>query len=1859
MAGDTTGEPTGGKPFFEGLQDSYYGICDFLENKGIKVYEWFVDPLEDRGIPSFPLVSIILLFILLAALSLVFNPFADTGVTSSLSVAVSNELGGVTGARVGIYAADGSMVSELKTREGIALFDGLKPGKYELRIFKDGFDNATQTVLVPEQKYVEIKLKSIGLPFNGDQQPSGLKTKTSKTPSDLDFSSSKSLTLSIFVKDTDGNPVDGTAIVYDAVAGSKLDTIDIKDGFGSIQDLKAGMSVYADIAADGFVSYYGKTTGRVAISARSPNVLNVVLTKLTADQLNEFKPTFLTITQLDDMPVDKASIQVFVEGSKTAIPLSNYQTNATGNLVVLLNSTGDPNYKVLASKTGFEMTESHVFKAGDSITVKIRHPGEYSDEEKQASTNLTVIVTKDGDPVQNAIVTISGDTLATRTLNTNAQGVANAFLLNQKGNTVDLSASKGILVAFDSIQLTDMVMSRELQMQRQNASVITKAIDYFNNASVSSVNFTAYADGGLVLGACSAINGSEGCELKLPIGLSFKIGAIAANYVPENDTIPINGQQVSVLFRLIRSDLLTNSLIKDFKVVNPDSGEEALVMYPGKTYLASFKLLAATNSTSDAVGFYFGVDSTKAVIDRVEPPAPFMKGSSTPSCSPKDLDWRKANAAWVDFEYAGSTRNFSKTVTVNFSIKPLDKIKEIPFGVRYRSYLLKDGKYYRNPFDQNLGFDPDSGALKSGCNATVTTQTLLIDGIGTSCSDFACTRVYFTQGDNAAKDNFIAKMNSSGTTAPVVMSYEITLRKSVKDSPDALTLSFNDPEKNFALLSASYPGEPDDQGTPPTPADKRDSYTDGRNTVQISLDYLKLYSEMGAGFVFTGDFVLNPLVKINAAQLTLGIDGGQLGNTMLTSNYGITSDEWLGNGVGGKNESNGTISLLPLSQDSCGGSPAVVYQPSDRNQVLLKRDVNYPAQCGTIEMRANPLFPADAISVNVDTAGMLVASVAQDDGSANCFESCSLDANGVVAESSCSPGFDAFTRNGSNVLRYDPEKFAQCSGFKVFANEIKPAEITVNLSRAGDNSLTIPIKLSVSNNEAFSAPSLFIGPIFAGVEGGESASLMYPQLWAVTNLKQVGSRDIEFYLADASNPNQPVYRFTSAIHFDEPGTKTFVLNPNPAKLILVGRESGQVIYVQGDPGKSKVSGLTEYASEFTGKFDLKGPLANAKPLISANTGFDPDLVKRILAKALQRAKQSALWRSNGSAWCSDTPACRNNNYQPFDKCCRATQEDWDNFSLHYETTTELCQLDDEANTTAKFCNNLGNPQESGNWDANAQSCVTPINFDTQSAPFCDNNFNPTVQEYCDSRCAPRLVNAGGGENPIMETKMALKVAYGESYKETYGGESVVCSADAAVHQKSISASALNACRAKGEMCPVFSKEKNNVDTPICVPSTAVDGRGLISYDEESNGPDWQYANLDNEVWSCPADYVFAVGDSCTQLDCRTYCSTDGVQGVAQRCDESGYCAPDGTRSVQKIVSDDSNVGPLVEVPFYTFKDPKADTPLSFFPNAYQRGFTYSLPVNTLVQPNADKQDLPDAFASIGIPLPNACNTGNFSYRALYDLQSKLLKDLQGFYWSNSLVPYAISSASYQNVPCATPVGGGATQSCHLLYFDKRGKNDACIKSITQFDYYDSPTPFDSNGNIAGVPLSVMTFAGRLGNYNGVKQFAITPSGYVVAMRLGTSTNQYLDWWKPDGSYGGLIHLEWHCTFWCQLWKFVWSVVKIAVVVFLIYVAINPGAIGPFLGKLGIKAYAAGITKASAPFYTAVMNVAVKRVIIATALLAAHSLYGQGLSIYSPNFNTNGCKSPGPESGWPEAAAQARIYGCKGDSWKLVSTEQPA
>ncbi|MEM4254997.1 MAG: carboxypeptidase-like regulatory domain-containing protein [Candidatus Norongarragalinales archaeon] len=884
-------QPTGGeqppsipaksnqKTLWDNVEGKYYSFCDWLQDHGLPIYDFFVYPLEDRGIPSLPAFVIILLALLLGAGWIAMGGLSGLGQQAyALQVSVYSEQGPIEGAILTLYK-DGGVVSKTKTNsDGISSFEELQAGDYALDAEKEGFETASLAVSVPRESSVDVTLVSKQkISFEGGKQPNGKKTEEGPF-NEIDYGD---LSLKIFVTDIAGNPLDATANVFDKNAGTKIGTVIVRNGFGSLDGLEAGMVVYADVSAQGHVPYLGKNNA-TTISAESPNSISVKLFKITND--TESKATLVKVRDLNGTPLNQVLIKVFRKGNPFALIIPNQYTNATGELAIDLNSSGNPDYKILASKTPYVDTETSWFKAGTKVEITLKKQSEMNQSDKDKASNLTVTVTFNGSVVANAAVAVFHDELATREGFTNSQGKISFYILNSRGLTVTVNASKNNMAGSKQVALDSEQVQASVELERRKASVRVRAFNYSNGLLIENAAFEAKT-GGATVSSCAVSAPNFDCVLQIGIGLNAEINASAPTFVSETKYLSVNNETMALDFSLLPEYAVQSSLIKDF-VVTPEGGNSNVTtLYPGKRYEAKFTLIGKTNSTSDEFGFYFGVETARAVIKRVTPPSTPTKtlGSTTAACNPVQIDYNNANAAWVDLTYAGANGVSSKSVRVVFEVKPLGQgVQESNVTLRYRSFLVQGGKYYRNPLNANdppeTRFEPKS-PLASGCNSPTFNALYAINGVGVSCSEYACVSVLFTQnGQQSAKNNFTMMNFGEGSTPPVVMLYEITFKKDVRNNPADISFSFNAPGSFIGLVSASYPDQPDEQGTPPQPPNKIEFLNGTPQSFSADLSHLKRYSNMDEGFKFNGDFVIKPLSSSNVSgegitlQLAQGVD---------------------------------------------------------------------------------------------------------------------------------------------------------------------------------------------------------------------------------------------------------------------------------------------------------------------------------------------------------------------------------------------------------------------------------------------------------------------------------------------------------------------------------------------------------------------------------------------------------------------------------------------------------------------------------------------------------------------------------------------------------------------------------------------------------------------------------------------------------------------------------------------------------------------------------------------------------------------------------------------------------------------------
>ena len=289
MANDFGGDEEN-RSFLEKLEAGYYGFCDSLEDKGIKVYEWFVNPLEDRGIPSFYAFIIILLLLFAGGVAMLLGPPSSN--IYSLGVTVSDENGNPLDDAAVTLASGEDYYSILKTAGGTVSFDELKEGEYELSVSKDGFEDYSTTTLVPQEKTVEVSLsKAAG--GEGNIPPggfAGLQPYSSDQINLLDYESNpdgfRKLVLYVFVRDENDQPLNAIASVYDADAQTLLANVSVENGYAIVDNLEAGMRVFANVYADGYAPYSGSSEP-VEISSSHPNSITVQLVSVASAAAGE------------------------------------------------------------------------------------------------------------------------------------------------------------------------------------------------------------------------------------------------------------------------------------------------------------------------------------------------------------------------------------------------------------------------------------------------------------------------------------------------------------------------------------------------------------------------------------------------------------------------------------------------------------------------------------------------------------------------------------------------------------------------------------------------------------------------------------------------------------------------------------------------------------------------------------------------------------------------------------------------------------------------------------------------------------------------------------------------------------------------------------------------------------------------------------------------------------------------------------------------------------------------------------------------------------------------------------------------------------------------------------------------------------------------------------------------------------------------------------------------------------------------------------------------------------------------------------------------------------------------------------
>ncbi|PIZ91648.1 hypothetical protein COX85_02670, partial [Candidatus Micrarchaeota archaeon CG_4_10_14_0_2_um_filter_55_9] len=425
----------GASGFYSSLEEKWYGFCDSLQEKGLRVYDWFVDPVERRGIPSFP-VALALIVLILGASFLFLTSLAG-GMPASQAFSVKVLSGGqdVDDAYVKVYDSEGNYVTSVKTEKGLAELE-LEAGKeYELTVSKTGFETVTKTIRT-EDGLLKVELLPKEVESGEEEEDFGLLWGEE----DYDSESSTG-ELTIYARDEDWSPVSGTAYVYDANTNLLIESVRVENS-GTLYDLELDSVLYVNFEPDDLKKYRKLLDGEndpITIDS-GLNQKTLLIEKVGTDPSQEEFPTVIRVVNEEGKTVPNALVDVYLSGF--AAPVKDDElTNNNGEVELELQA--GKTYYATAFKAGYLFDISDSFGAGDDAAIVLR----MADLSNSADVYVTLVDEEDNSLVEEAKVASffkQGDQAfqigAAKT--TDATGTVK-FEGLERGSNVELRASKG------------------------------------------------------------------------------------------------------------------------------------------------------------------------------------------------------------------------------------------------------------------------------------------------------------------------------------------------------------------------------------------------------------------------------------------------------------------------------------------------------------------------------------------------------------------------------------------------------------------------------------------------------------------------------------------------------------------------------------------------------------------------------------------------------------------------------------------------------------------------------------------------------------------------------------------------------------------------------------------------------------------------------------------------------------------------------------------------------------------------------------------------------------------------------------------------------------------------------------------------------------------------------------------------------------------------------------------------------------------------------------------------------------------------------------------------------------------------
>ena len=580
------------------LEDRYYGLMDFLQDKlHIPIYS-LINLIEGMGIPSFPVLSLLLLALAGGGGYLVLAGTAAPA-TVDLSVLVFTPGGErVSLATVTLQDSEGETIGEANTTEaGSARFTNLPPEILNLRVAREGYASAEDTVDLSSERTKRITLtptvslspaKISTLPFAPTPLPPSDVELATPTYEQRDLpapNTESKARLSVMVKEKGtGRLVNRSEVkIYNAYTDAELSEAEALNGIAIFQNLSSGVQVYLVVRSTGYITFEGKST---------PFTLKPSTTQtVELETLNLADLVTTAVTTLDESRNKTTSSKVWILTLEQII-LNETQSDGETSFVLFRNRQ----LHALAYKSGY-LPARQYFTSGANVTLSLIKSNSSN------SATLRVNVRDEANhAVSNASVSIYTSQMEFLFPAKPASGGSASFTDLPLASTVIVRASGTDRVAETSVELNESSKTITLVLRPFSEELTAVAVQEGTTTLLSSARLEFWQDNSKV-SECTQAPGAS-CKSLLYVDRPITVKVFADGYLPgaRSETL-YKGSPKTISIPLVA--IPPNGIQVLGPVVKDLNGEEVSIFPADSSY--SFEFTISAVSGVERTGLYVRV----------------------------------------------------------------------------------------------------------------------------------------------------------------------------------------------------------------------------------------------------------------------------------------------------------------------------------------------------------------------------------------------------------------------------------------------------------------------------------------------------------------------------------------------------------------------------------------------------------------------------------------------------------------------------------------------------------------------------------------------------------------------------------------------------------------------------------------------------------------------------------------------------------------------------------------------------------------------------------------------------------------------------------------------------------------------------------------------------------------------------------------------------------------------------------------------------------------------------------------------------------------------------------------------------